>query len=102
MQSVAVTADEFQITVATENLVDGHWYTLKLFGVAIPPMAGTETVFIINGTGGTAIQLADWRGRQILSERLLFGDTRLRMVYTKNGINDLPTFQVHEGIARIP
>jgi len=102
VQSVAVAADQFQITVATENLIDGHWYTLRLCNIEIPPMAGTETVFVINGTGGTSIQLADWRGRQILSERVLYGEARLRMVYTKNGIDDLPTFQVHEGIVRMP
>ena len=101
VQGLVVAADELQITIAQETLVDGRWYWIKL-PCALPEMAGTETVFVYNGAGGTAIQLTDWRGRQILSERLLKGGARLRMVYTKNGLNDLPTFQIYEGIVRIP
>jgi len=101
VQSVAVAADQLQITIATENLIDGHWYSLRL-PPSLPALAGTETVFVINGTGGTSIQLADWRARQLLSERLLRGGARLRMVYTKNSIEDLPVFLVREGIVPIP
>ena len=101
VQTIAVAADQLQITIAQETLVDGRWYTLRL-PCALPALAGTETVYVIDGTGGTSIQLTDWRGRQLLSERVLNGGARLRMVYTKNGLTDLPTFQVYEGIVRLP
>ena len=101
VQGIVVAADELQITVAQETLVDGRWYNVRL-PEALPALAGTETVFIYNGAGGTAIQICDWRGRQVLSERVLKGGARLRMIYTKNGLNDLPTFQAYEGLARLP
>ena len=101
VQTIAVAADQLQITIAQETLVDGRFYSLRL-PCALPALAGTETVYVIDGTGGTSIQLTDWRGRQLLSERLLRGGARLRMVYTKNGLTDLPTFQVREGIVPIP
>lgn len=101
VQSLALANGQLQITIPTENLVDGFWYSMRL-NHAMPALTGTETVFVINGTGGTAIQLTDWRARQILSERILRGGERMRMVYTKNGPNDLPIFLVKEGIAPIP
>ena len=110
VQGIAVNANQLQITVAQETLEDGHWYNLRL-PCALPALAGTETVFVLNGTGDptatppvapVSIQICDWRGRQVLSERVLKGGARLRMVYTKNGLNDLPTFQAYEGLARLP
>ena len=102
VSSLAVSGGtELQITVAQENLVDGFWYSLRL-NHAVPTLTGTETVVIINGT--QTVQLADWRGRRILSERLLRGGERLRMVYTENGIGapPAPTMQIREGIVQIP
>ena len=101
VQTLAVAADQLQITIATENLIDGHWYSLRL-PPSLPALAGTETVFVLNGAGGTSIQLVDRRARQILSERLLKGGARLRMVYTKNSVTDLPIFLVYDGIVPIP
>ena len=109
-QNIAVNADQLQITIAQETLVDGRWYWLRL-PCALPALAGTETVYILNGTGDptatppvlpVSIQITDWRGRQLLSERVLDGNVWMKMVYTKNGLNDLPTFQVREGIVPIP
>ena len=68
VQTLAVAADQLQITIAQDNLIDGHWYSLRL-PCSLPALAGTETVFILNGTGDPtatppvlpiSIQLTDW------------------------------------------
>lgn len=104
VSSIESANGQLQITIAPENLIDGFWYTLKLQHAIPPGLKGTETVFVFNGPGGTAIQLTDWRGRYLLSERLLKGGERLRMVYTENGPgnNPVPIFEVREGIIQIP
>ena len=112
--SVATANGQVQITIKQENLVDGWWYTLRIQPGSLPDgLKGTESVFVLNGTGDpsttppvapVAIQLTDWRGRYLLSERLLRGGERLRMVYTENGPGaaPVPIFEITEGIVRIP
>ena len=101
LQSVAVVGTQIQFTIAQENLVDGFWYSLKV-PHSIPISPGTNTVAIVNGTGGAVIQLTDWRARVLLSERILRGGERFRMVYTENSIDNTPIFLVREGIVPIP
>jgi len=101
VQTLTVSGTQFLITVDPTTLDDGRWYSVRLT-TAFPALTGTEQVFIV--VNGVQIQLADWRGRALLSERLLRRGERIRMVYTKNGIGTTPapTFQVHQGIVPIP
>lgn len=108
VQSITLSAGRINITIATENLVDGLWYSLRIpLGTFPAGVTGTETVWIINGT--TSIQIGDWRARHLLSERVLRGGERFRMVYTENGVGtpvppatSNPLFLVREGIVQIP
>jgi len=95
VQSLTTTGTVFNINIAPETLIDGFWYTLRL-NQAFPTLTGKEEVFIVNGT--QQYQLADWRGRAILSERVMRFGERLRGVYTENGIDGLPVFTAFEGI----
>lgn len=98
VQNLTATTTDFNINIAPETLIDGSWYTLRLLQ-AFPTLTGKESVFIVNGT--QTIQLADWRGRALLAERVLKYGDRIRGVYTENGINGLPEFVVFEGICPI-
>ena len=98
IESLTTTGTVFNINIAPQTLIDGFFYTLRL-NQAFPTLTGKEDVFIVNGTQN--IQLTDWRGRALLSERVLRFGERLRGVYTENGIGGLPVFVVLEGICPI-
>ena len=95
VQSLTTTGTIFNINIAPQTLIDGFWYTLRL-NQAFPILTGKEDVFIVNGTQN--IQLADWRGRALLSERVMRFGERIRGVYTENGIDGNPVFTVFEGV----
>jgi len=107
--TVTLSGAVVTITIAPETLVDGWFYSLRInHSLNALSLTGTETVAIANGT--QTIQLTDWRARQLLSQRLLRGGERLRMVYTKNSLSagtpdasaPTPVFLVREGIVNIP
>jgi hypothetical protein len=99
VQTLTVGGGNFVITIAQQPLNDGEFYSVRL-NMAFPVLAGTESVFVANGTAN--IQLVDWRSRAILSERMSRYGERVRMQYTKNGAAGNAIFRVVEGIAPIP
>lgn len=101
VDSLSVEGGQLSINITPETLDDGHWYSLWLppTNPVLQGLVGTETVFVVNGSQD--VQVADWRGRALLSERLMRG-FRLRMVYSKNSIAGASIFETHAGIVPLP